>query len=181
MSPHHAASELHIHIKSCCPETSSQNRMHVSGSIAHLHRRYRSAYTSIGTPAAPAVPGTPGIGDHVGAGTSLPAIDGIQQAASPSQQAATTPPVTPKGMERKSLRLVYPVLQNERVKNKSLQTQEAVVQLTSLVRRTMEGLQSLHERLTASTESQRLMKEEVKPLQSKWGTMELPQNSSFQV
>ena len=105
-----------------------------------------------GTPTLAAVPGTPGVGDHVDAETSLPALDGIQQAASPSQQAATTPPATPKGDGDEVMEVGVPG-PSERVskKQKLEQTQEAVVQLTSLVKTTMEGLSSLHETLTLNT------------------------------
>ena len=54
-------------------------------------------------------------------------------------------------------------------KQKIEQTQEAVVQLTSLMKTTMEGLKSLHEILTVNTESQKLMKEEVEALAKQMG------------
>ena len=69
-----------------------------------------------GTPAAPAlaaVPGTPGVGDHVDAGTSFPALDGVKQPPSPSQQAATTPPATPKGTEMRFWMWMHRVRQRE--------------------------------------------------------------------
>ena len=123
-----------------------------------------------GTPAAPAAPGTPRAGDRVDVGTALPSLDGIQQAGSPSQQAATTPPATPKGDGDEVLEVGVPG-PSERVskKQKLEQTQEAVVQLTSLMKTTMEGLQSLHETLTLNTESQRLVKEEVEALAKQMG------------
>ena len=130
-----------------------------------------------GTPAAPAlaaVPGTPVVGDHVdaGNGTSLPALDGVRQPPSPSQQAATTPPATPKGDgvgdEVMDVDATAPA---ERLtkKQKLEQTQDAVLELTNLVRVILDGLSGLHETLTQNTESQRLMKEEVEALAKQMG------------
>ena len=60
---------------------------------------------------------------------------------------------------------------SERVSKKQRieQTQEAVVQLTSLVKTTLEGLQSLQATVTANTESQKLMKDEVEALAKQMG------------
>ena len=43
-----------------------------------------------------AAPGTPKAGDTVDVGTAVPSLEGIQQEGSPSQQAAMTPPASPK-------------------------------------------------------------------------------------
>ena len=106
--------------------------------------------------AHPMGPGTRGLGDHGDTGKS------------PSQQAATTPPASPKVDD--VMEAAVPE-SSERVSKKQRieQTQEAVVQLTSLVQTTMEGLQSLHSLLTANTESQKMMKDEVEALSKQIG------------
>ena len=122
------------------------------------------------TPAAPAAPGTPRAGDRVDVGTALPSLDGIQQVGSPSQQAATSLPASPKGDGDEIPEVGVPG-PSERVskKQKIEQTQEAVVQLTSLMKTTLEGLQSLHETLKLNTESQQLIKDEVEALAKQMG------------
>ena len=54
-------------------------------------------------------------------------------------------------------------------KQKLEQTQDAVLELTNLVRVILDGLSGLHETLTQNTESQRLMKEEVEALAKQMG------------
>ena len=76
-----------------------------------------------GTPALPAAPGTPM--PHVGPGT--PGIgDHVDTGKSPSQQAATTPPASPKGVGDEVVEVPEA---SERVSKKQRieQTQEAVV------------------------------------------------------
>ena len=109
-----------------------------------------------GTPMPPAGPGTPGIGDPVDTGKS------------PSQQAATSPPASPKG---EGDEVVEVPEASERVSKKQRieQTQEAVVQLTGLMKTTLEGLQALHETLKLNTENQQEMKAEIDALAKQMG------------
>ena len=60
---------------------------------------------------------------------------------------------------------------SERVtkKQKLEQTQEAVLELTNLVKVILDGLSGLHQTVTENTESQRLMKEEVEALAKQMG------------
>ena len=103
-------------------------------------------------PALPAVPGTPVVGEHMdaGDGSSLPALDGVKQPPSPSQRAATTLPATPKGDEVMDVDATAP---GERLtkKQKLEQTQDAVLELTNLVKVILDGLSGLHETLTQNT------------------------------
>ena len=121
-------------------------------------------------PALPAAPGTPRAGDRVDVGTSFPAPDGVKQPQSPSQQAATTPPATPKGDGDEVLDVDAPGPSERVTKRQKLeQTQDALLELTNLVKVILEGLSGLHQALTLNTESQRLMKEEVEALAKQMG------------
>ena len=102
-------------------------------------------------------PGTPGIGDHVDTGKS------------PSQQAATTPPASPKGVGDEAVEAPEAP---ERVSKKQRieQTQEAVAQLAGLMKTTLEGMQALHGTLKMNTEQQQEMKAEIDALAKQMGS-----------
>ena len=129
-------------------------------------------------PAVPNVPGTPAVAEpldargntpspprgNAGDGSSLPALDGDKQPPSPSQVAATTPPATPRGDGVGDAVLdVDAIAPEERLskKQKLEQTQDAVLELTQLVKVVLDGMSGLHDTVSQSTESQRLLREEV--------------------
>ena len=119
-----------------------------------------------GTPTLGAVPGTPM--PHVGPGT--PGIgDQVDTGKSPSQQAATSPPASPKEVGDEVVEVPEAP---ERVSKKQRieQTQEAVVQLTGLMKTTLEGLQALHDTLKLNTEQQQEMKAEIDALAKQMGS-----------
>ena len=119
-----------------------------------------------GTPALPAAPGTPM--PHVGPGTPGMA-DHVDPGKSPSQQAATTPPASPKGVGDEAVEAAEAP---ERVSKKQRieQTQEAVAQLAGLMKTTLEGMQALHDTLKMNTEQQQEMKAEIDALAKQMGS-----------
>ena len=107
-----------------------------------------------------------------GEASALPALDGDKQPPSPSQVAATTPPVTPKGDAiGDSVLDVDAIAPEERLskKQKLEQTPAAVLELTNLVKVMLDGMSGLHDTVSQSTESQRLLREEVQELAKRIG------------
>ena len=117
-----------------------------------------------GTPLLPAAPGTP----MPAMGPGTPGLGELGDTGkSPLQQAATSPPASPKD---DTLDAAVPEpLERMSKKQRIEQTQEALGQLTSLVQTTMEVLQSIHSLITANVDSQKMMKDEVEALSKQIG------------
>ena len=137
-------------------------------------------------PAVPDVPGTPAVAEQLdargntpspprgnaGGGSGLPVLDGEKQPPSPSQVAATSPAATPRGdAVGDAVVDVDANAPEERLskKQKLEQTQDAVLELTQLVKVVLDGMSGLHDTVSQSTESQRLLKEEVQELAKRIG------------
>ena len=83
---------------------------------------------------------------------------------SPSQQAATTPPASPKDETLDATALPEPLGERKSKKQRLEETQETVAQLAGLVQSTLEGMKSLHDTLKMTNDQQKELQAEIDSL-----------------
>ena len=118
-----------------------------------------------GTPLLPAAPGTP-------MPATGPGTPGMVEATgpSPSQQAATTPPASPKDETLDVAAEPEPLVERKSKKQRIEETQETVAQLAGLVQTTLEGMKSLHDTLKITNEQQQELRAEIDLLAKQMGS-----------
>ena len=118
-----------------------------------------------GTPLLPAAPGTP-------MPATGPGTPGMVEATgpSPSQQAATTPPASPKDETLDAAAEPEPLVERKSKKQRIEETQETVAQLAGLVQTTLEGMQALHNTLKMTNEQQQALRAEIDLLAKQMGS-----------
>ena len=120
-----------------------------------------------GTPLRTAAPGTPV--PYTGPGT--PGRAEVEATGpSPSQQAATTPPASPKDETLDVAAEPETLVERKSKKQRLEETQETVAQLAGLVQNTLKGMKDLHDTLKINNEQQQELRAEIDGLAKQMGS-----------
>ena len=118
-----------------------------------------------GLPSADLLPAPGNPLPNMGPGTPMGTVEAM--GASPSQQAATSPPASPKDEALEALdatALPEPLGERKSKKQRLEETQETVAQLAGLVQSTLTGLKDLHETVTLTNQQQKELQAEIDQL-----------------
>ena len=123
-----------------------------------------------GLPSAELLPAPGNPLPNMGPGTPLGTVEAM--GASPSQQAATSPPASPKDEALDATALPLPDSMGERKSKKQRleETQETVAQLAGLVQSTLTGMKDFHETLKMTNEQQKELQAEIDQLAKQMNT-----------
>ena len=123
-----------------------------------------------GLPSAELLPAPGNPLPNMGPGTPLGTVEAM--GGSPSQQAATSPPASPKDEALDATALPLPDSMGERKSKKQRleETQETVAQLAGLVQSTLTGMKDLHDTLKMTNEQQKELQAEIDQLAKQMNT-----------